>query len=48
LIIQKDKERLKKNYWIPLLLAMGYVKDDFIPLLPKWRKSVEEILVTFS
>jgi len=36
------------NYWIPLLLAMGYVKDDFVPLSPKWRKSVEEILVTFS
>jgi len=35
------------NYWIPLLLAMGYVKDDFIPLSPKWRKSVEEILVNF-
>lgn len=36
------------NYWIPLLLAVGYVKDDFVPLSPKWRKSVEEILVTFS
>lgn len=36
------------NYWIPLLLAVGYVKDYFVPLSPKWRKSVEEILVTFS
>jgi nitroreductase len=36
------------NFWLPLLLAVGYVKDDFEPPVPKWRKSVEEIVVTFD
>ena len=43
----RNEFHIPDNYWIPLLLAMGYVKDDFIPLSPKWRKSVEEILVNF-
>ncbi|MBI9089392.1 MAG: nitroreductase family protein [Desulfobacterium sp.] len=36
------------NFWIPLLLAVGHVKDDFEPALPKWRKRVEDIVVTFD
>jgi nitroreductase len=35
------------NYWIPLLLAVGYFKKDVELAPPKWRKSVEEIVVKF-
>jgi len=35
------------NYWIPLLLAIGYFKKDMELLPPKWRKTVEEIVVKF-
>ncbi len=35
------------NYWIPLLLAVGYKKPE-VELQPaKWRKSAEEILISF-
>lgn len=36
------------NFWIPLLLAVGYVKDDFKVAPPKWRKRAEDILVDFK
>lgn len=35
------------NYWIPLLLAVGYRKPGLELIPPKWRKSVDEIVVTF-
>ena len=35
------------NYWIPLLLAIGYFKKDMELVSPKWRKSVEEIVVKY-
>ena len=35
------------NYWIPLLLAVGYKKPGLELLPPKWRKSYEEIVVSF-
>lgn len=35
------------NYWIPLLLAVGYFKKDMELAPPKWRKAVEEIVVKF-
>lgn len=35
------------NYWIPLLLAVGYFKKDMELVPPKWRKTVEEIIVKF-
>ena len=35
------------NYWIPLLLAVGYFKKDMELAPPKWRKTVEEIVVKF-
>ena len=35
------------NYWIPLLLAVGYFKKDMELAPPKWRKSFEEIVVKF-
>lgn len=36
------------NYWVPLLLAVGYPKPDLELHPPKWRKSVDEIVVSFS
>lgn len=48
-----DHEAVKKafnipdNYWIPLLLAVGYKKPDVELHPPKWRKAVKEIIVSF-
>jgi len=36
------------NYWVPLLLAVGYPKPGLELHPPKWRKSVDEIVVSFS
>jgi nitroreductase len=36
------------NYWIPLLLAVGYPKPDLERLPPKWRKTQDEIVVSFD
>jgi nitroreductase len=35
------------NYWVPLLLAVGYLKKDMELAPSKWRKSYEEIVVKF-
>ncbi len=35
------------NFWIPLLLAVGYVKSDVSINPPKWRKTKEDIVVSF-
>jgi len=35
------------NYWIPLLLAVGYKKPGAEILPSKWRKSRDEIVVSF-
>ncbi len=35
------------NYWIPLLLAVGYFDKDKQLYPPKWRKSYDEIVVEF-
>ncbi|MBU0986010.1 MAG: nitroreductase family protein [Proteobacteria bacterium] len=36
------------NYWIPLLLAVGYFKTDKTLQPPKWRKTYDEIVVNFN
>ena len=36
------------NYWIPLLMAVGYFRSDKTLLPPKWRKSYDEIVVSFE
>lgn len=36
------------NYWIPLLIAVGYPRPDLPPTPPKWRKSCREIVVRFD
>ncbi|MBA4366396.1 MAG: nitroreductase family protein [Desulfobacterium sp.] len=35
------------NFWIPLLIAVGYFDKSKELALPKWRKSVDEIVKTF-
>ena len=48
-----DHEAVRKefnipdNYWIPLLLAVGYFKSDQELAPPKWRKTFDEIVVKF-
>jgi nitroreductase len=36
------------NFWIPLLLAVGYRKPGLELHPPKWRKTKEEIIVSFD
>jgi len=36
------------NYWIPLLLAIGYFDETKQLYPPKWRKSFDEIVVRFQ
>ncbi len=36
------------NFWIPLLLAVGYPRPGLELLPPKWRKTFDEIVVTFE
>ena len=49
-----DHEAVRKafnipdNYWIPLLLAVGYFRKDAELAPPKWRKSFDEIVVNFN
>jgi nitroreductase len=35
------------NFWIPLLLAVGYLRPGVEVNPPKWRKTHEEIVVSF-
>jgi len=35
------------NFWVPLLLAVGYPKPGLELKPPKWRKTLDEILVSF-
>ena len=36
---------IPENYWIPLLLAVGYFDDTKTLQSPKWRKAFEEIVL---
>ncbi len=36
------------NFWIPLLLALGYPKPGLTLQPAKWRKTKEEIIVSFT
>jgi nitroreductase len=49
-----DHESVRKelnvpdNFWIPLLLAVGYKKPGLERHPAKWRKTKEELIVTFN
>jgi len=36
------------NFWVPLLLAVGYPKPGLVVQAAKWRKTKEEIVVSFT
>ena len=36
------------NYWIPLLMAVGYFRTEEELAPPKWRKTYDEIVVNFD
>ena len=36
------------HYWIPLLLAVGYKKPGLKVNAPKWRKTIDEIVIGFD
>ncbi|MCG8565460.1 MAG: nitroreductase family protein [Desulfobacterales bacterium] len=38
---------IPKHHWIPLLLAVGYMKPDMELSPPKWRKGLDELIVKF-
>lgn len=39
--------KIPDQYWIPLLLAIGHFDESKTLLPPKWRKSFNEIIVSF-
>lgn len=49
-----DHEAVRKafhipdNYWIPLLMAVGYFRTQEELAPPKWRKTYDEIVVNFD
>jgi nitroreductase len=40
--------KIPDQYWIPLLLAIGHFDKSKTLLPPKWRKSYDEIVMTFA
>jgi len=41
----KQAFNISDNYWVPLLIAMGYFRKDKQVLQPKWRKSYDDIVI---
>ncbi len=39
---------IPENYWLPLLLAVGYKKPGLELHPPKWRKAANDIIVSFE
>lgn len=44
----KQYLNIPEEYWIPLMLAVGYFREDIELLPPKWRKSYEEMKLSFK
>ncbi len=49
-----DMEKVKKefkipdNYWVPLLMSIGYFDKNKKLMPAKWRKSYNELIVRFD
>ncbi len=43
----REAFRIPENYWIPLLLAVGRFRKDEELSPPKWRRTFDEIIVSF-
>ncbi len=44
----REEFEIPANYWIPLLISVGYFKSDQTLTPPKWRKTIDEIIVRFD
>jgi nitroreductase len=44
----REAFNIPRNYWIPLLLAVGYFDETKTLPPPKWRKGFEEIVASFG
>ncbi|MFA6009213.1 MAG: nitroreductase family protein [Desulfobacteraceae bacterium] len=44
----KKEFKIPDHYWAPVLIAMGYFDTSKELVPPKWRKSVDDILVRFE
>jgi nitroreductase len=44
----KMEFNIPNNYWVPLLIAVGYFDETKKLSPPKWRKTADEILVRFD
>ncbi|ACL05460.1 nitroreductase [Desulfatibacillum aliphaticivorans] len=43
----KKEFNIPDNYWIPLIMSIGYFDESKEYPAPKWRKSFEDIVVSF-
>ncbi len=43
----KEAFNIPDRFWIPLLLAVGYFNPEAVLEAPKWRKSYDDIVVSF-
>jgi nitroreductase len=44
----KKEFGIPDNYWIPLIMSVGYFRSDKTLLPAKWRKSCDEIVISFD
>ncbi|MDY6879453.1 MAG: nitroreductase family protein [Desulfatiglans sp.] len=44
----REAFHIPKNYWIPLLMAVGYFDQTKTLHPPKWRKTFDEIVIDFK
>lgn len=44
----RDEFKIPINYWIPMLISVGYFMSDKELAPPKWRKTSDEIIVSFD
>ena len=44
----RESFHIPENYWIPLLLAVGHFDETKTLHPPKWRKTFDEIVVSFE
>lgn len=44
----REEFKIPDNYWIPLLLSVGYFREGETLAPPKWRKSYDDIVIRFD
>ena len=43
----KEEFNIPDNYWVPVLISLGYFDESKKLAQPKWRKTYDEIVVSF-